>query len=92
MPTTIAISFCIAAVVNYALCVKLLFNNVKWNSLHRLLSYIFVIVVMGCVDMFLTMATNYQGLSPIAAKSLAALFGVLGNFYLRKYLVFTEKN
>jgi dolichol-phosphate mannosyltransferase len=42
--------------------------------------------------MAITLSLAGTGLSPVASKSLAALCGFIGNFLLRRFLVFPEKS
>lgn len=82
-------SFFLAAVCNYLLCLALLFRHrSRWSAPGELLAYLAVIGIMGLLDYGITTGLINLGLSPVWSKAWAALTGFVGNFLLRKYLVF----
>nr|WP_225073366.1 glycosyltransferase [Desulfuromonas sp. CSMB_57] len=82
-----------AAVINYILCISILFRHKAfWNTPFELMAYLVTLLMMGSFDFGITIFFGTIGASPIFSKSLAALVGFFGNFFMRKYIVFPEKN
>lgn len=82
-----------AAVINYMLCISILFRHkARWTTNGELLAYLATLAIMGGVDASITIFLANSGIPPTIGKSLAALCGFFGNFVLRKYLVFPEKS
>ena len=85
------IAFFSAAAVNYLLCIFILFKHkAKWNSLTEIILFIFIVCIIGIIDL---LTTNYLfkiGLSAGLAKIIATGVGLIFNFLGRKYLVFPE--
>lgn len=81
-----------AAACNYLLCISILFRHkARWTSSGEIAAYIVTLFIMGGFDAGITLSLAGAGKSPTLSKSLAALFGFVGNFLFRKYLVFPEK-
>jgi len=86
-------SFIAAALCNYLLCIAILFRHkARWNTITELFWYFFSVLIMGVIDFgitrfFITLvpffSMHYSG-----AKFLASIIGFVGNFLLRKFLVF----
>jgi dolichol-phosphate mannosyltransferase len=92
MTTAVVSAFVGAAALNYLLCISILFRHkARWTTSGEILAYLATLVVMGAFDVGFTLALAGAGMSPTLSKSFAALFGFVGNFLLRKYLVFPEK-
>jgi len=92
----IIISFIISALCNYLLCIAILFRHkARWNTGAELFWYILSVVIMGVIDFaltkFLITITPFFALHWSGAKFLASIIGFIGNFALRKILVFPEK-
>jgi dolichol-phosphate mannosyltransferase len=93
MTTAVVLSFFGAALVNYLLCISILFKHkARWTTSGEIAAYILTLVIMGSFDTAITISFSGAGLSPVVSKSLASLFGFFGNFLLRRYLVFPEKS
>ena len=93
MTTAVVLSFLGAALVNYLLCISILFKHkARWTTSGEIAAYILTLVIMGSFDTAITISFSGAGLSPVVSKSLASLFGFFGNFLLRRYLVFPEKS
>lgn len=89
----VIVSFAIAALVNYLLCIAILFrHNARWSNLGEFLTYLLTLGFMGVFDLSITLGLLGIGLGAFASKSIATLLGFIGNFVLRKYLVFPERN
>ena len=84
-------AFVIAALLNYYLCIKLLFRkNAQWNNLGEMFTYSLVVLTVAGVDLAITKYALVIGFSVITAKLLATFIGLLLNFLGRKYFVFKE--
>ena len=85
-------SFLLAALINYALCAAILFKHKAfWNAPMELLIYLIILVIMGISDYLLTWSCIKLGMGDISAKLISTIICFIGNFALRKYLVFTIK-
>jgi glycosyltransferase involved in cell wall biosynthesis len=93
MTPAVVTAFAGAALINYLLCVTILFRHkARWNTAGEIGMYLLTLAIMGAFDVGITMNLAHMGLSPVWSKTLAALFGFVGNFVLRKYLVFPERS
>lgn len=93
MATAVALAFVGAALVNYLLCITILFKHkARWTTFGEIFAYLVTLVIMGSFDIVVTVGLAGVGLSPVFSKSLSALLGFVGNFLLRRYLVFPEKS
>lgn len=82
-------AFLLAAVLNYFLCLALLFRHkARWSAPGEVLAYTLTLCVMGALDYGITAGLAALGVMPIWSKAWAALVGFVGNFAFRKYLVF----
>lgn len=89
----VAIAFFVASVVNYILCILLLFRHkARWSSAMEIVTYIITLLIMGAIDYCSTYLFLTVGFTNFWAKSFSNVIGVVGNFLLRKYFVFLEKN
>ncbi len=85
------IAFFSAAAVNYLLCIFILFKHkAKWNSLTEIILFIFIVCIIGIIDLVTTNNLFQIGLSAGYAKIIATGVGLIFNFLGRKYLVFPE--
>ena len=85
-------AFAIAALVNYLLCIKILFrHNARWNSVHEVVIYALLVSVVAYIDFMLTKFFIESGFSPTMAKSFATLLQLILNFAVRRYIVFPER-
>jgi dolichol-phosphate mannosyltransferase len=84
-------SFVIAAALNYALCIAILFHHkARWNTFGELAAYLCSVLLMGLVDYGLTIGFVAVGVAAIFSKVIATLVGFVGNFLLRRFFVFPE--
>lgn len=91
MPMTpaIALAFILAALLNYILCLMLLFRHKsRWSARGELASYLVVVGIMLFADIGMTLGFNWLGIAPVLSKTFSTILGFIGNFILRKYLVF----
>ena len=92
MTMAAVLAFIGAALANYLLCVSILFRHkARWNTWIEIVMYLLTVIIMGTFDVALTTNLAQGGISPIWSKTIATIFGFVGNFLLRKYLVFSEK-
>jgi len=92
MVPSVTIAYVSAALLNYLLCILLLFrHNAKWNSFLELLLYSLVVVAGLGIDVVSTQALVNLGLGALVSKALASVILFVANFWMRKALVFPEK-
>jgi putative flippase GtrA len=92
MTAAVVLAFAGAALINYLLCIAILFQHkARWNTWGEIFMYLLTIAIMGAFDVGITVTLTKWGMTPIWSKTLSAIFGFVGNFLLRKYLVFPEK-
>jgi glycosyltransferase involved in cell wall biosynthesis len=92
----IIVSFFVSALCNYLLCIAILFRHkARWNTGMELFWYLFSVVIMGTIDFSVTRLLisliPFFTLHWSGAKFFASLIGFIGNFILRKVLVFPER-
>lgn len=93
MTGAVVLAFVGAAVVNYLLCIAILFRHrARWNTAGEIIIYLLVVLIMGAFDVAITMNLTNLGISPFWSKATATGFGFIGNFILRRYIVFPEKS
>ena len=86
------VAFTGAALINYLLCIAILFRHkARWSTWGEITMYILTVVIMGAFDAGVTINLAQWGVSPLTSKIIATTFGFIGNFALRRYLVFPEK-
>jgi putative flippase GtrA len=93
MTAAVVLAFAGAALFNYLLCIAILFRHkARWNTGGEIFMYLLTVAIMGVFDVGITLGLAGWGISPLWSKTLATAFGFIGNFLLRKYLVFPEKS
>jgi dolichol-phosphate mannosyltransferase len=93
LPPAVVISFSAAALINYLLCISILFRHkARWTTPGEIAAYLLTLAIMGAFDAAITISLAGVGMAPVLSKSLAAFFGFIGNFLLRRFLVFPEKS
>ncbi|WP_319523971.1 bifunctional glycosyltransferase family 2/GtrA family protein [uncultured Desulfosarcina sp.] len=86
------IAFMVAAVVNYALCVLILFKHqVRWKAPLEMLAYTGVVGAVACVDLMVVKYLLHIGSPPVIAKLAATGMALILNFLGRRFIVFPEK-
>ncbi len=89
---SIIAAFIFAALINYFLCVLILFRHrSRWNSATEILLFAFVVVVVSSLDLGITKFLLGHGMGLVFSKLLATAGGLMVNFAGRRYLVFPEK-
>jgi len=85
------VAYIIAAMVNYFLCIFLLFRHrARWNSTAEVLIFLFIVSAIGVLDLAMTKALIDLGNPPGLSKLLASGAGLIFNFLGRRFLVFPE--
>lgn len=85
------ISFIIAAVVNYLLCVTVLFRHrARWSSKTEVFLYIIVVALAGLFDLGITKFFISLQIRPTLSKLIATLTVFIINFLGRRFMVFPE--
>lgn len=85
------VAFFLAALLNYILCILILFRHkARWSGPKELAIYIVVVCAVGALDVGMTKSLMETGMAPYLAKSIATLVGLLLNFAGRRLLVFPE--
>jgi dolichol-phosphate mannosyltransferase len=93
LTTAIVTAYLSAAAINYFLCILILFRHKSaWSTPGEILAYLTTLAIMGFFDAEITLFLSATGIPLFLCKSIASLFGFVGNFLLRKYLVFPEKS
>ena len=85
-------AFTIAAIVNYFLCILLLFKHkARWNSKTETVLFLLVVMFVGACDLGLTKLFLIFGVYASVSKLLASGVCLVLNFLGRRFCVFPEK-
>jgi putative flippase GtrA len=85
----ILVAFALAAFCNYMLCIAILFQHkARWSTAGEAFLYMTCVGIMGLIDYAITRSLVGFAWRPVWAKFLASILGFIGNFLLRKLLVF----
>ena len=86
-------AFLAGAVLNYILCILLLFRHrARWTPAKEMAVYLFVVCTIGGFDIELSKFLAATAMfSPWAAKSTVSMAGLMLNFVGRRLLVFPER-
>jgi glycosyltransferase involved in cell wall biosynthesis len=91
VPAAAPAAFVTAAVVNYWLCVSLLFRHrARWTSPLELGVFLGVVCAVGTLDLLITRWLLELGVAPGLGKLAATAVGLVLNFAGRRFLVFPE--
>jgi putative flippase GtrA len=89
--TSTGLAFLLAAVLNYFLCVLILFRNrQRWSSTVEIFMYVSLVAAVGLEDVGCTKALIALGASAWFAKALSSAFGLVLNFAGRRFLIFSK--
>lgn len=84
-------AFITSAFLNYILCICLLFrHNAKWKSTAEMAIFVFVVSIIGIIDVKTTNLLLLWNFSPGLAKSLSSILCLIFNFLSRRFVVFPE--
>ncbi len=85
------LAFTIAALVNYILCITILFRHkARWSSKTEIIVYILVVFIAGLFDFIITINLLNQGIGPGISKLFATFSVFMINFLGRRFIVFPE--
>ncbi len=85
------IAYVIAAIVNYFLCIFLLFKHkARWSSITEAILFILVVAFVGVIDLGVTKLFMLFGIYASVSKLLASGIGLFLNFLGRRFWVFPE--
>jgi hypothetical protein len=86
-----SVAYVAAALVNYLLCIAILFRHkARWSTQTELLMYVLVVAAGGFLDVYMTRLLVGWGNAAWLAKAMASAAVLLFNFYGRRLLVFPE--
>lgn len=84
-------AYIIAAIVNYFMCVYLLFKHkARWSTLNEVVLFVLVVGLVGVIDLGATSMLMSFGIYAGVSKLLASGIGLFLNFLGRRFLVFPE--
>jgi len=84
-------AFVLAAALNYALCVSLLFRRrAQWSTAGEVGTYAALVIGVGAIDLLSTVGLIDAGWPPALAKITASLLAFAFNFIGRRYIVFAQ--
>jgi dolichol-phosphate mannosyltransferase len=84
-------AFLVSAAINYFLCITVLFRHkARWNTFGEVVAYLATVLLMGLVDFSMTVGLIGAGMEPTFSKIAAAGSGFIGNFLLRRFLIFPQ--
>jgi dolichol-phosphate mannosyltransferase len=88
---SIPTAFFLAAILNYLLCISLLFRHkARWNSLSEVFFYLCIVILAAVPDFYVTQLLLHLNTTPFWAKSFACVAVLVFNFLGRRYVVFPE--
>ena len=84
-------AFVAAAALNYWLCIQILFQHkARWSTLGEIVAYAVTVALMGLIDLGVTVGLVAAGFTAMASKVISVGIGFVGNFLLRRFLVFPK--
>jgi putative flippase GtrA len=84
-------AFVTAAIVNYLLCISILFRHkARWSSRAEPVVYTIVVILVGILDLLTTKSLMSSGVPPGISKVCAIGLAFILNFCGRRFLVFPE--
>jgi glycosyltransferase involved in cell wall biosynthesis len=84
-------AFIIAAILNYFLCISILFKHkVKWTFSLEIFLFLLLVLSIGGFDYMVTILLLNASVKPFTAKLTATGLGLLLNFMGRRFLIFPE--
>lgn len=91
LTAAVVAAFIAAAALNYWLCILILFqHNARWSTAGEIVAYAVTVVLMGVLDVGITVGLVGAGLTAAGAKIISVFVGFVGNFLLRRFLVFPK--
>lgn len=88
---SVASAFVAAALLNYRLCIIILFRHkARWSTAGEMAAYWGMVAVLGFLDVTITKGFIGSGMSDLLAKATSSMVGLIFNFVGRRWLVFPE--
>jgi len=88
---SIPFAFIAAAILNYILCIKLLFRHqARWNSIMETILFVVLVVFVCFFDFAVTASLLTLSLKPWIAKLTSTALCLFLNFAGRRFLIFPE--
>jgi len=85
------LAFITAAIVNYLLCIYILFRHkARWKTKTEIIIYFFVVLSVCLIDLGATEFLLALNMSPVISKLIASISVFILNFLGRRYIVFPE--
>jgi putative flippase GtrA len=92
MHISVPVAFIVAAIVNYLLCIMVLFRHkARWDSFTEIFVYAVVVISICIIDLICTQSLYQMGLSAIYSKITASLLVLVLNYLGRRLFVFPER-
>lgn len=91
MEFSVGLAYLSAVVVNYHLCILLLFRHkARWSSVTEIFLYLLIVCLIGILDFSMTKLFLALDFVPWESKSPASLITFILNFLARRTLIFPE--
>ncbi len=88
---SVATAFVIAALLNYLLCIVILFRHkARWNTPGEAVVYLSLVAVAGILDITITKGLIWSGIGEVVSKATSSFIGLAINFAGRRFFVFPE--
>ena len=88
---SVAAAFVVAALLNYLLCITILFRHkARWNTSGEAVIYLGLVAFVGVLDVTVTKGLIWSGFGEVVAKATSSFIGLAVNFVGRRLLVFPE--
>jgi putative flippase GtrA len=88
---SVAAAFVVAALLNYLLCIVILFRHkARWNTFGEAVIYLGVVAFAGVLDVTVTKGLIWSGFGEVVAKATSSFIGLADNFAGRRLFVFPE--
>jgi dolichol-phosphate mannosyltransferase len=85
------LAFLLAAVINYFLCIAILFRHkARWKTGQEIVMYFGIVCCIGVLDLFLTRFFIELGITALMSKAYANVVGLAANFLSRRFFIFPE--
>ncbi|MDR2999865.1 MAG: bifunctional glycosyltransferase family 2/GtrA family protein [Fibromonadaceae bacterium] len=92
LESNVIIAYIVSTLVNYLLCITILFRHkARWSTFGEFAVYLIGVLAMGIADYWLMWSFHAVGVPVVISKTLAAGLGFILNFTLRRNIVFPEK-
>ncbi|MGP8123681.1 MAG: glycosyltransferase [Xanthobacteraceae bacterium] len=90
--SAVVLAFALAAALNYWLCILILFQHkARWSTAGEIVAYGVTVALMGALDIGVTLGLVAAGVAATSAKIVSVAIGFVGNFLLRRFLVFPKR-